>query len=353
MIVTHSLPLFLAPSQPRWVYEALSCLLLFTKCATPLFIWIFGMTMAYVYFERIGDAGQAAKLRVRLWKRAGWVFLSREFLVLIVDLGEGRPTDDIIRQLLYVQTGAWVEVLNYYLILLLLGPWLLRAWRSAPNWLRMGALVALYGAGQALARIEVPAGWMALKNILVGYAAGAFGNEQMDTFPVFQLSSFYLGGLLWGEHLIKVMRARSWPLFLRVGAGTAAVSFALSFAWAGLSPDHYVTAIAYDQFKYPPTLPYVFYGVAGAMAVNVLWIWLLEIRGLDHPAFRLVETLGRNSLFIFNFQYVLLFVAGGMCLGLLNRQSAAGSLALTVGVVLACLAGAAVWDRKKRRAGSE
>jgi fucose 4-O-acetylase-like acetyltransferase len=110
-----------------------------------------------------------------------------------------------------------------------------------------------------------------------------------------------------------------------------------------------MTAIADDWFKYPPNVPYVFYGFSGALSATLICLWITETRGWRNAAVRFVETLGRNSLFTFNLQYVLLFSVAGMALGLTKRQTLPGSLALALLVALVCILAAAGWDALKRR----
>lgn len=349
MILLHSLSLFLDPEAPPRAYQILSVVFFFAKVATPLFIWVFGMTMAYVYVDQLNDPARFARFWRHMWVRAGWVLLSREFLVLVVDLGEGQPAGYILKRLLFLQAGSWIEVLNFYTVLLLVAPWLLRGWRVAPGWARLGAAVLMYGLGRLLAHVPVPELGLAVKNMLVGYVPGAFGEAQPDTFPVFQLSVFFFGGLLAGEYLGRCVRARTFTRLLVGGLILAGLGFVFSLLVAGLSPARYITAIAYDQFKYPPSLPYLGYGLAMALVVSLVCVTLESIFELKLRPLRWVELLGRNSLFTFNFHYVLLFAVGGLGLDLLQHQSLARSLLGAGVVLLASLAGARGWDAVKHR----
>lgn len=349
MIVIHGLALFLEPHQSRAVYATISALFLFTNIAPPLFVWIFGATMAYLLLEKIGDLTQLKKIRAHQWKRAFWIFLSREFLVVVVGLWEEKSAHNIIRQLLYLETGEWIEVLNCFLILLLASPWLMRLWRRSPLPARIALMAGFYAVGRALAQVDVPENMVALKNILVGYSGDTVAGTHPDTFPVFQLSVFYFGGLLWGQHLRAAKPRESLSNPLWIGTGLAFFSLIVSVLLAGLPPHGFVTAIAYDQFKYPPNLPYIFYGFAGAILASAAAYWTTEIRETQNLIVRAIETLGRNSLFVFSLQYVLLFTFGGIGLNLLKHESFMNSILLTVGAILLCVAAARAWELIKKR----
>jgi uncharacterized membrane protein len=348
MILIHGFSLFLDPASPARDYAVLSVIFFLTKVTAPLFIWMFGMTMAYVYRDQLADPAKFERLKHRLLVRAGWVFLSREFLVLVVDLDEGRSAYFILKRLLFLQTGDWIEVLNFYTILLLLGPWVLRAWRRAPLLARLGAMAVMYGLGWALSHVPVPEFAVGIKNILVGYPVGAIVGEPPDTFPLFQLSVFFFAGLLAGEYLVAVMRVRAFTRLLAGGLALALLAFGMSLLMAGTSISHYVTAIAYDRYKYPPNLAYIFYGLALTLAVNVFCIWLQVVRGIDNGVLRMVELLGRNSLFTFNVHYFLMFTVCGMELGQLKHYSLLGSSLPVALILLVCLVGARLWEGVRR-----
>lgn len=348
MILIHGFSLFLDPAAPARDYAVLSAIFFLTKVTAPLFIWMFGMTMAYVYWDQLADPAKFERLKHHLLVRAGWVFLSREFLVLVVDLDEGRSARFILERLLFFQTGDWIEVLNFYTILLLVAPWLLCAWRRASLFARVGAMVVMYGLGWALSHVPVPDFAVGIKNILVGYPIGAVVGEPPDTFPLFQLSVFFFAGLLAGEHLVAAMRVRAFTRLLTGGLALALLAFGLSLLLAGTSITRYVTAIAYDRYKYPPNLAYIFYGLALTLAVNVVCIWLQVVRGIDNVLLRMVELLGRNSLSTFNIHYFLLFTVCGMGLGQLKHYTLLGSLFPIALVMLVCLVGARIRESARR-----
>ncbi|MEK9137912.1 MAG: heparan-alpha-glucosaminide N-acetyltransferase domain-containing protein, partial [Bacteroidota bacterium] len=202
LVFSHGMQLF-----PSW--EAMSSLehrlvdsiLFLTKVSTPLFVWVFGMTMAYVYFDQLENADRFQRLKWRVWRRALYVFVVHQFLVIVIDTYERAPIEQIISRLLYQRLGYWIEVLNFYLVILLITPWVLRWWRRAPLWLRFVIVPALYSLGFILSNVHVHQTIFVWKDVITGHPGS-------DTFPVLQFSSFYLVGLSFGEFLFEKVRDR-------------------------------------------------------------------------------------------------------------------------------------------------
>jgi len=187
-------------------WTRISAILLLTKAATPLFVFVFGMTMAFAYYERILLPDGAVFLRQHMWRRALLAFLSFEFLVIVVETASQTPFLSIVGRLLYLRPGNWAEVLNFYIVVLLIGPWVVRWWRETPMWIRLLVVPLLYLLGMLLAQVPLPSEMFVLKNIIASYPPSSKAKAVLDTFPVLQLSSFFLIGLSVGQYLFEQLK---------------------------------------------------------------------------------------------------------------------------------------------------
>jgi uncharacterized membrane protein len=343
MLVSHAMELFPGNIQhDDWLY--VNAILLLTKAATPLFVFVFGMTMAFVYYRRVLTQDGFATVKRRMWRRALLVFLSFEFLVVVVETASKTQPTAIVERMLYVRPGNWIEVLNFYIVVLLIGPWVLRWWRTTPIGIRLLIIPVLYGLGVLFSQIPVPSYLFVLKNIIAGYE---FSDQRtlLDTFPLLQLSSFFFAGLSLGESLFNEGHTIQWrrvwwltPLFVLVGV-------LASYLVSGDAIRTYIGNIALDHYRFPPRLPYILFGLSSVFGVTLLCLWFVQIRNSTWFVIRTLELLGRHSLFTFNLQYVLLFTVYGLFLGLLHQQSVPVAVFNTGIVVGACIVVVWGWER--------
>lgn len=343
MLVSHAMELFPGNIQRGdWLY--VNAILLLTKAATPLFVFVFGMTMAFVHYPRVITQDGFAAVKRRMWRRALLVFLSFEFLVIVVETASKLQLTAIVERMLYVRPGNWIEVLNFYIIVLLIGPWVLRRWRTAPIGIRLLIIPALYGLGVFFSQISVPSYLFEFKNIIAGYE---FSNAQahLDTFPLLQLSSFFLAGLSSGEYLFNKSHAIQWRRLWWLTGLCVFVGVLASYLVSGDAIRTYIGNIALDHYRFPPQLPYVLFGLSSVFSVTLLCLWFVQIRNSTWFVIRALELLGRHSLFTFNLQYVILFTVYGLFLDLLHQQSVAVAVLNACIVVGACIAAVWGWER--------
>jgi surface polysaccharide O-acyltransferase-like enzyme len=322
MLLSHTLML-LPGNLPAGEWVLVSGALLLTKAATPLFVFVFGMTMARVYLPGVTMPEGLQRVRNRMWRRAVLVFLSFELIVLLVGLGIGSDTDYLLRRLTYREPGHWAEVLNFYLVLLLAGPWVLTAWKSMSTVLRALTIPLLYFAGVWLSAVDVPPSLFVVKNIIAGYPTQMGEGVPLDSFPVLQLFIYVLAGLWLGEQLYLTHTPGHRRSTIRISLIVASIALIGSIALSTDSLREYFRNIALDKFRFPPQPPYILFGLAAVIVITLVCVWLYETRRADTPIQRLTELLGRHSLFVFNMQYAILFLLYGRALGLFAQQSLA------------------------------
>jgi hypothetical protein len=341
LIISHCLQLL-----PKWElsqgeYHVVDGLLFLTKVATPLFVWVFGMTMAYVYFDQLEHPGKFAQLKRRLWKRALLVLLSHQILVIVIETSNHAAFNDILGRLLYVRLGFWIEVLNFYFVMLLISPWLLRWWRNIPPLVRACVIPAPYMLGYLLAPTPVTPVLAVIKDTITG-------SPGSDTFPVLQFSAFYLVGLTFGEFLFEKLPGGNYTTIFKTGTLMALECAVVSFLWSGLSFRDYLKAISEDTFKFPVAPPYIFLGFAGILIVTMFCLWLFEVRRTQNLWTHITELLGRHSLLTFVLQYVLLFTVYGLLFDVLNKLTFVETFVNTLIILGLSLLTVWVWERIKQ-----
>ena len=326
-------------------------ILLFTKAATPLFVLVFGMTMAFVHYNRVFTPEGFAVVKRRMWRRALLAFLSFEFLVIVVESADNAPVSAIVERMLYLRPGNWIEVLNFYIVVLLLGPWLLRWWRKASMGVRIVIPPLLFGLGALLALVPVPPYLFVLKNTVTAYPPSN-ADIPLDSFPLLQLSSFFLVGLSLGEYLFQQQQSTQWKrVFLVIGVFILA-GLLTSYIVSGDTMQAYLRNIARDRYRFPPRIPYVLFGLSSALGAALLCLWLVQIRNPKTFLVRIVELLGRHSLLTFNLQYVLLFTVYGLILDLMHQQSLYASILNTCAIIGVCVGVMWMWERRRPMQGS-
>lgn len=344
MLISHSLELF-PGNMDAGDWTRINAILLLTKVATPLFVFVFGMTMTFVYYNQMLTPEGFAKIKRRMWRRALFAFLSFEFLVIVIETADKAPLTSIWERMMYLRPGNWAEVLNFYIVVLLIGPWLVRWWRGASKVIRILAVPVLYIAGTLFARLPVPSYLFVLKNIIAGYPPSGSPGIPLDTFPVLQLSSFYLVGLSLGEYLHGRQHVNQWNQVFRFAGLSVAAGLLLSYIASGDPLLAYMKNIALDHYRFPPRTPYVLFGLASVLAVTLFCLWLVQIKNWTGLPVRVIELLGRHSLFTFNLQYVLVFTVYQLVLGQLHQQTLLSSLLHTFIITGACAVAVWLWER--------
>lgn len=346
MLISHSLELF--PGKVEGSdWTRINAFLLVTKAATPLFVFVFGMTMAFVYFDRILTREGVAVVKRRMWRRALFAFLSFEFLVLVIESAGKTPPIVIVERMLYLRPGNWAEVLNFYIVVLLIGPWLLQWWKGAPKVTRAVIVPGLYLVGTILARIPVPSYLFVLKNIIAGYAPSNASGTPLDTFPVLQLSSFYLVGLSLGNYLHRQQQMKQRGRLFWLAGMSVVFGLLLSYVTSGDPVHEYLRNMALDRYRFPPQVAYVLFGLSSVVAITLFWLWAAQIKNSTMLPIRIVELLGRHSLFTFNVQYVLIFTVCGLVLDQLRQQTLLWSVLDTLIIIGLCVLAVWLWEQWK------
>jgi uncharacterized membrane protein YeiB len=212
-------------------------------------------------------------------------------------------------------------------------------------WVRLLVVPLLYLLGTLLAQVPLPSEMFVLKNIIAGYPPSSKAETVFDTFPVLQLSSFFLIGLSVGQYLFEQLKVNHLrQVFIPLGLFVLVGGLA-SYSLSGDTAKGFLRDMALDRYRFPPQIPYVFFGLSSVLAITMYSLWVVHLRKSTNPIIRMIELLGRHSLFTFNLQYVVLFTVYGLILGLQQRLDFLASLLNTCVVIVVCVAVVWVWER--------
>jgi hypothetical protein len=242
-----------------------------------------------------------------------------------------------------------VEVLNFYLVILLLSPWIIGLWERATFLVRAAIVPLVYAAGVFLSELPVHPLLLGLKNIIAAYPASEVHGIPPDTFPVLQLSSLYLLGYSFGGYVFVNRRGLRKPSAVGAGYLMGAACLLAAYLLSGESVEGFIKDLSLDRYRFPPGLPYILFGFSGVLLVTSLCFSVYEIRNYRALLTRILELLGRHSLFTFVVQYVLLFTIYGLMLNLWFTQGLLGSAFQVLIIVTTCVLLAWAWETLRRR----
>jgi len=298
MILSHTVSGLLGIRQvPDWGMVPIHLL---TKFSSSLFIVVFGIALAVAFLPRVGEPGWPQR-RLKLILRGLEVLFWYKVLTVVEMLPLYAP-EDILDTLLYQRFPIWVEILGFYAIALLWLPWVLPLWRRLPLWSRLALPLAIALAAGWLERHASFWGIEPLKAILV---------EDDDHYAWGQLSRLPLVmvGLLIGEATLRgywqpVARRRLVLGLAGAGGLMLLAFFALALGAAEREPYDALMAVARNQGKHPPELPFMLFSLGGALMILALCLLGGEPAA---AALRPITVIGSDALKAFIFHIMVIF----------------------------------------------
>lgn len=321
MILSHAVSGLLGIRQvPDWGMVPIH---LITKFSSSLFIMVFGIALAVAFLPKVGTPDWP-KRRLKLMLRGLEVLFWYKALTIVEMLPLFTP-QEILEALLYQRFAIWVEILGFYALALLWLPWVLPLWCRMPLWSRLIAPVAVGVISVLLERHFHFWGSEVLKALLV---------EDADHYTWGQLSRLPLVmmGLLIGE---AVLRCYGEPASRRrLVAWLAGMGAILLVGFAALSlPEPYeiLLAVAWNDGKHPPEVPFMLFSTGGALAIMALCL----LGGRSAATwFKPLTVIGSDALLAFIFHIVAIFLVLRLLLGAWQVYSYPQVLAIGLGLIL-------------------
>ncbi|NIC06622.1 heparan-alpha-glucosaminide N-acetyltransferase domain-containing protein [Billgrantia bachuensis] len=321
MILSHAVSGLLGIRQvPDWGMVPIH---LFTKFSSSLFILVFGIALAVAFLPKVGTPDWP-KRRRKLMLRGLEVLFWYKALTIVEMLPLFTP-QEILETLLYQRFAIWVEILGFYALALLWLPWVLPLWCRMPLWSRLLAPVVVGVLSVMLERHFHFWGSEIFKALLV---------EDADHYTWGQLARLPLVmmGLLIGEAILRWYGepASRWRL---VGclAGVGAL-FLVGFAALSLSePYAMLLAVAWNDGKHPPEVPFMLFSIGGALVIMALCLL-----GGQRAALWLkpLTVIGSDALRAFIFHIVAIFLVLRLLLGAWQVYSYPQVLGIGLGLIL-------------------
>lgn len=265
-----------------------------------------------------------------MWFKAFVVFCAYRLSALFEHFG-----GDEFHLLFSLGDTNWIEILNFYSLLMLLTPMILWLWHKIPKalfvlFIPLSAIIYLKGYG-----IDVGPEHEIIKALL-------FGQKGYYVFSVFPYIGLYLFGFI-GGYFFKVCLANGQLKKFFIGLifinGVLAITF-IALYYGDFST--HLINMKDNIYKHPPNFKYMIF----ALFVPTLIITFSYISDFFlKKKMGIVELIGRNSLFVFNVHFFLIFVVGKLYFGRLSSQSINTGMLCAALVVCVCVIGAFLWEK--------
>jgi len=327
MILSHGVKGLLAfESFPTW---GLVPIHLVTKFSSSLFILVFGASLALIYLPHVGTPRWSEKRRKLMVRGITVLFWYK--VLTVVELFHLHPRNEILDTLLYKSFPSYVEILGFYGLALLWIPYALHIWKYTPLALRVMVPATLWYATNWLTAHPEYFATPQLQALLI---------EHDDFYTWGQLSRAPLVflGLLMGQAMRSLPRSFNLSSLLMITGGFLFTGFCF-VVWPDFSEAFH--AVALNQGKHPPELPFMLFSLSGAFFVIGACL-----HGGNLWARRLspVTILGKDSLGAFVFHIAVLFIVYRFLLDYWLKISYINAL----GLALALIVMTAAWIKVKQ-----
>jgi uncharacterized membrane protein len=267
-----------------------------TKFSSSLFILVFGISVGLFYLPKVDSKGWG-KRRARLVFRAIEIMFWYKMLTL-VQMFQTYDVRIIADTLIFKRFPDFTEILGFYSFLILILAFLLPLWARVPMLAKLVIIPVIYWMGLWMnANFDFWGVWQ-VKAILVEHK-GTF------CFGLFQRGALALFGVLIGEFIYKgefYKRVKiSAVASLVIGVGLLVCFFVVYKN----DVSKVMISIAKNYGKHPPMFHFMLWSLGGSFLLLGLTLPLRsDLGGLLRP----FAIIGRESLFVFNYHIVFIFV---------------------------------------------
>lgn len=261
------------------------------RVATPFFILIFGFTFFTFFSKKVESMEDVASLYKKLASKIFYIFLAREFIVVISSFRYPHVSDHLMDILLYRETSGSGEILTFYMLALLVSPLLLHAVRAMkPLWL-LSLAVVVYSFGYAIG-----------SNFEHLREATLFRLFFYDVYPFFPFYGLVLLGFYFSRMYSTISVDRERILFFSTAS---LLSIGCSFLIFTQSSNNVLRELANAELKSPPTASYMLLYVGIVIIIVSLNAFLTQKKYMPRWVDKVLSTLGRNSLLAYVLHYTL------------------------------------------------
>lgn len=271
----------------------------FTRQSTPLFVFIFGFMLEFVYARKAKDRG-IASVRPRLVARSLQCYAAYVLTSLSTFLGGHGSWTDFLSSLIFCSNAQFGNILRVYAVLLLTAPWLINLrLRLGPVFLLGGMLMVLLSSRLLLALKGTSFGALDFPlNLLLGIGPVSGGPSIWHSQCFLLAGMFVATGLTDNRDapLAGLYRALALLLVVMSVSGLLLITDPLPVAWE-----------KFVDFTYRSKNMAGYYIIGTLCSTVTLSGLALSIgtRPLPYPVTCLLP-LGQSSLFAYTFGNVVL-----------------------------------------------
>lgn len=263
------------------------------RVATPLFITVFGFTVAYVFYGKINNKKNFSNLVVWSLKRLPKVLLAREVIVIIYSMAHPEHLETIFETLLYSNFAAAGEILTFYFLAILCTPYILTVIYKVNSKIVLILTLFIYA--------------------ITYYIGSSFGasNEGMmfrlffyDVYPFFPFFTCVVIGMLLAK-LYIVLEINRNRLIAFLGISISAI--ALGLIVFNVISENVLISLSLAKYKAPPHPAYLslYIGISILFALTLAFV--TEMKLIPPFIHHALSVIGRNSLLAYVLHYFLHF----------------------------------------------
>ncbi len=289
-------------------------ILQFTRMATPMFVFMFGFMVEYVYVSRASQLGQA-QIRRRLWTRSFHCYIAYAITGICAVVGGFKSLGEFFETLVFLENSRFGNILRAYTVMMLVAPLIIRL-RISRGDRMLWALLAMTLVGshllQGLRVIDFGLLGRPL-NILFGIGTVTGGPSVFGSFV------FFFAGMIAAAGLRESGRDQGLRRFFG-SLGSLALFFAISAPLLiSEMPIDAWKAYVYADYRVINHPAYFIIGVLCTLAVFGTIAVLFGRRTSAGP-FSFLLVLGTSSL--------VSYTAGNAVLNLFGKPMQQGSTVL-------------------------
>ncbi|TMO76248.1 hypothetical protein CWC16_18480 [Pseudoalteromonas sp. S3776] len=291
------------------------------RVATPLFITVFGFTIAYTYWGKVNSIQSFKALIAWSLRRLPKVLLAREVIVIIYSIAHQEQLDTLIETLLYSRFSIAGEILTFYFLAIFVTPYV---------------LIAVYYVNSKI--VIMVSSFLYLTAYLIGSFFGPSSEVMLlrlffyDVYPFFPFFYCAIVGMLLAKLYVYLGSEKERFLVFFI-ISSILVLTGLSY-FNSLTID-VLSSLAVAKFKAPPHPAYLSLYIGMSIMLALALAYVTE-KGLI-PIFvhRILSVLGRNSLTAYVLHYTLHFTPL-ISLYLIDKKSTLIELVSFISILLFC-----------------
>ena len=273
--------------------EVVDCIKSIFRVATPLFITVFGFTLAHIFQNKLNDVSSLKKLSVWSVKRLPKVFFAREAIVIIYALSHPEQLTNLFKTLTYQQFAISGEILTFYFLAILLAPYILYFIVKKKISVSLPIFIILY-----LVTYYIGSNYHTLSE------AFWFRLFFYDVYPFFPFFSCVIMGIYFAK-LYQFLNNDSKRL--KVFLTMSIIMIFLGVGFFSIISDNLLTDLSSAVYKAPPHPAYLLFYLGISLFFSCAMAVLIEFNYIPKWINKVLTIVGKNSLLSYVLHYLLHF----------------------------------------------